>query len=47
MHKNLLKREVVSEVLQINFYNYSKKKKDVDYFLELYGDGTWNQEAEE
>jgi len=33
---NLLMRMSVSEVLQVNFYNYSRRKDDVQYFMSLY-----------
>ncbi|MFH0752615.1 MAG: transglycosylase SLT domain-containing protein [archaeon] len=33
---NLLRKKVVSEVLQINFYHYSERKDDVENFLTLY-----------
>ncbi len=34
--ENLLKRGVVSEVLQINFYGYNRKKESLNHFLSLY-----------
>lgn len=41
---NLLRRRVISEVLQFNFYSYSKKKKDLDYFLSLYSGSSEDRE---
>ncbi len=33
---NLLRKQLISEVLQVNFYGYSRKKEGVEKFLALY-----------